>query len=748
MSAASATGTGHSGAARWSLRLFGGFELEALPSHERLTLGKRERVLLAYLALSPDCRQHRRRLATLLWGDSTDETSLDNLRTCIWSLRRALNDTKHSFIASEGERMVLNAAAFHVDVLEFRRSAVQSGLNELEAAAKLYSGEFLDGLSIEGEEFESWRRGEATRYRDQVLDVLNRLMTQLSERREVERAIQMGTRILQLEPLHEPAARHLMRLYSESGRRGAATQLYRKLTDGLRTELQAQPEAATRLVFAKIGHTGEERSDAPANPAVRMESRAIAVLPFVNMSGDPGQEFFSDGMTEEITSALAKVPNLQVIARTSAFQFKGQNRDVRVVGQTLGVSHLIEGSVRRADERVRITAQLVRTDDGRHLWAESYDRRLTDIFAIQEEIAQAIAAALRAPLGLEPGGRLVPNRTGDLESYQQYLVARGLYRARGAGVGQAIATLEPLVARDPTYAPAWALLARSHSLAPIYNPVLYSGHIEDARRLWQSSLSRMEAAGRCAIQLDAKRADGYGALACIQTLKGSWIEADDLFAQALALDPNDPETLHNHSVLLAMLGKSQSALAMRERLRAMEPLVSVYNIYTAFLLWATEERAAAISLVEQMPVAAFGGFYRNVVLAEAYAAIGRFAEAADTLLLITGNQVTRQSVEDAARLLRTAPSKTKTPAALPKLEGELGFVYAHVGALERVMEFAERNLEIGWVGSHANFPLWTHEHSTLRKTKRFKAYARAAGMIDYWRVRGWPDLWGPRDADE
>jgi TolB-like protein len=573
-------------------------------------------------------------------------------------------------------------------------------------------------------------------------------MTQLSERHEVERAIQMGTRILQLEPLHEPAVRHLMRLYSESGRRGAATQLYRKLTDALRAELQAQPEAATRLAFAEISHTGEERSDAQAIPAVRRKSPAIAVLPFVNMSGDPSQEFFSDGMTEEITSALAKVPKLEVIARTSAFQFKGQSRDVRAVGLTLGVSHLIEGSVRRADERVRITAQLVRTDDGRHLWAETYDRRLTDIFAIQEDIAQAIATALRAPLGLEPGGRLVPNRTSDLESYQQYLVARGLYRARGAGVGQAIATLEPLVARDAAYAPAWALLARSYSLAPIYNPVLYSGHIEDARRLWQSSLNKMEDAGRRAIQLDPERADGYGALACIHTLKGSWIEADDLFAKALALDPNDPETLHNHSVLLAMVGKSGSALVLRERLRAMEPLVSVYNIYTAFLLWATGERAAAISMVEQMPVAAFGGFYRNVVLAEAYAAVGRFAEAADTLLLITGNQVTRQSVEDAARLLRTAPSSTKTPAALPKLEGELGFVYAHVGALERVMEFAERNLEIGWVGSHANFPLWTHEHSTLRKTKRFKAYARAAGMIDYWRVHGWPDLWGPGDAEE
>src|SRR4249919_2349289 len=147
MDSASTLGSRTEGLARWSLHLFGGFELGALPAGERVALpGKRERVLLAYLALSPNYRQPRRKLVTLLWGDAADETALDNLRVCIWKLRKTLGDSEHCLIASEGEDIVLNAAAFDVDVLAFCRLAAQSGRTELEAAATRYSGEFLDGL--------------------------------------------------------------------------------------------------------------------------------------------------------------------------------------------------------------------------------------------------------------------------------------------------------------------------------------------------------------------------------------------------------------------------------------------------------------------------------------------------------------------------------------------------------------------------------------------------------------------------
>src|SRR5258707_1129792 len=195
---------------------------------------------------------------------------------------------------------------------------------------------------------------------------------------------------------------------------------------------------------------------------------SIAVLPFANMSGDASQEFFSDGMTEEITSALAKVQDLRVVARTSAFEFKGKNVNIKTMGDELGATHLIEGSVRKAGTRVRITVQLIKADDGTHVWSEDYDRDLTDIFSVQEDIARAITTSLRMPLGLKPGENLVNNRSIDSESYQQYLRARALLRARS--IPEAAAILEPLVLRDPGYAPAWALLAQAYSLGTNRDP--------------------------------------------------------------------------------------------------------------------------------------------------------------------------------------------------------------------------------------------------------------------------------------
>ncbi len=215
-----------------------------------------------------------------------------------------------------------------------------------------------------------------------------------------------------------------------------------------------------------VVQSGVDATRAAANsPATAL---SIAVLPFSNLSSDPEQEFFSDGITEEITAALAKISDLRVVARTSAFQFKGENRDMRALGQQLGATHLIEGSVREAGTRVRITAQLINTGDGTHLWSENYARELTDIFAIQEEIATAIAGALRMPLGLVAGARLVSSRTIDTESYQQYLRAKPLVRAAAVGVPQVIEILQPVVVRNPDYAPAWALLAEAYVLMPTY----------------------------------------------------------------------------------------------------------------------------------------------------------------------------------------------------------------------------------------------------------------------------------------
>src|SRR6185503_9586967 len=208
----------------------------------------------------------------------------------------------------------------------------------------------------------------------------------------------------------------------------------------------------------------EQTPDVGAPKGSQANGISIAVLPFANLSGDASQEFFSDGMTEEITSALARIQGLTVLARTSAFEFKGQNRNVRAIGEALNARYLIEGSVRKDGDRVRITAQLVQAESGANMWTENYDRQLTNIFAIQEDVAQAIAGALRVPLGLERGDTLVRSRTGNIDTYEQYLRARVVRRS--GDIDEAVKLLEAVVARDPGFAPAWSMLAQAYWLAP------------------------------------------------------------------------------------------------------------------------------------------------------------------------------------------------------------------------------------------------------------------------------------------
>jgi TolB-like protein len=504
-----------------------------------------------------------------------------------------------------------------------------------------------------------------------------------------------------------------------------------------------QQLAPSRATVTAASSSVEPARDAAAKPA----GVFIAVLPFENLSGDAAQEFFSDGMTEEITGALAKVPDLKVVARTSAFQFRAQNRDIQSIGQQLHATHFIEGSVRKAGNRVRITAQLIKADDGTHIWAENYDRDLTDVFAVQEEIAQAIAGALRVPLGLKQGEALVPARTADVESYQQYLRARALVRARGKSILQAIGILEPLVARTPEFAPAWALIAHAYFLLPTYDPVVRTGTTDEVRHLIRSYFDKAEGAARRAIQLDSKNASGFGALAGVQMQTGKWAEAEELFRQALALDPLEPDTLYNLSITLASTGRFKDALAVGEKLQALEPFVPNYNLTVAAHILISGRIEAAISILEAIPPDAAGGYFRAITLAQAYAAVGRFGDAATALLAMPQpNVVGRQSVEDAAQLIRMAPAKVQSTQELPNLDlSGLNFVYGYIGVEDRVMEFAEHvRLTTGGTTTF----IWTPAYALARKTERFKAHLRAVGLADYWRAKGWPSVCHPTSGDD
>jgi TolB-like protein len=436
--------------------------------------------------------------------------------------------------------------------------------------------------------------------------------------------------------------------------------------------------------LAPSAGAGTDQQATFAPPALSAQSAGIslAVLPFANLSGDPTQEFFSDGITEEITSALARVQGLTVLARTSAFEFKGQSRNVRSIGEALNARYLIEGSVRKDGDRVRITVQLVQAESGANMWTENYDRQLTNIFAIQEDIAQAIAGALKVPLGLERGETLVRGRTGSIDSYEEYLRARALRRS--AAINEMITLLEPVAARDPGFAPASSLLALGYWLAPGYTQgEVLGAPLEEGRQAVQLANVKAERAAREAIRLNPKDALAYAVLARIPSAAPSWAESEDLYRQALALDPTESDTLLSYAGRLAQMGRLKTALEVEGKLRTLEPFAPVYSAAYARDLQLNGQNRAAISILEAMPADDVGS--RNLYLARAYAVEGRFAEAADTLLASSRASFSRGSVEDAARLLRSAPAKASAPETLPALEGALTFVYAYVGALERVL---------------------------------------------------------------
>jgi adenylate cyclase len=465
----------------------------------------------------------------------------------------------------------------------------------------------------------------------------------------------------------------------------------------------------------------------------------------VNLSADPSQEFFSDGMTEEISAALAKVPGIQMIGRTSAFQFKGKDRDVAAIGQALHTNYLIEGSVRKDGDQVRITAQLIKIDTGLVVWTDSYNRELKGIFALQEDIATAIAAALRVPLGLRPGEMLVSNRDIDPESYQDYLRAKALFQSRYLGTKSeaASALLEQVVVRHPNYAPAWALLAYVYMLSPPHNEVLSTGSVAEQRVLIGDLSYKAEAAARRAIALDSHNADAFAALAFVQQERGNMLDAEQSFKQSVSLDPENPETLHQYSVFLAATGQLKQAIAMTEQVEALEPFIPAFNQTIVQCLEASGANAKALAVAQTLP-SNFGA--RASMIASIYAAMGQYKEAANATLNAPRERLLPNTIENAAQLLSTAPNRAP-PRDVPYL-AEFSFVFLYAGLPERALEFAEHSLDIGRHMITANILFWQPAYASARKTERFKTLVRKLDLVEYWRARGWPEFCHPVGVDD
>jgi len=277
----------------------------------------------------------------------------------------------------------------------------------------------------------------------------------------------------------------------------------------------------------------ERESGRAAAPGVAEPSRipSLAVLPFANLSADKENEYFGDGLAEDIIDALAQVPGLRVMARTSAFAFRGRDVDVREIGTRLNVEHVLEGSVRRSGNRIRVTAQLVMASDGYHLWSQRFDREMTDVFAIQDDISQAIVEKLRVRLAADRP--LVRRHTDNVEAYNLYLKARyQFFRSTPEGLAKSKDYYEQAIALDPNYALAW------HGLAGFYNVLGVFGQIPPKAANAQAAQATAKA-----LQLDNLLAEAYAMMGALRAGEFDWKGAALEFSRALELDPKSQDVL-------------------------------------------------------------------------------------------------------------------------------------------------------------------------------------------------------------
>jgi TolB-like protein/Flp pilus assembly protein TadD/tRNA A-37 threonylcarbamoyl transferase component Bud32 len=450
----------------------------------------------------------------------------------------------------------------------------------------------------------------------------------------------------------------------------AEAMLARRLADPMpsvraaRETVSATVEAALRRALARAPAdrfaTTAAFADALSGPvAGQAGERSVAVLPFLNMSADPENEYFADGITEDVIAQLAKIHALKVVSRTSVMPFKGREQGLREIAAALQVATLLEGSVRRAGDRVRIVAQLIDAATDQHLWAETYDRQLTDIFAIQSEVALQIAAALKAELSPDERVRVGREPTRDVLAYQLYLQGRHSYiRFSDAGIREAIAYYERAIERDARYALAYAGIAKA------YTELGETGALSPSE-----AYPRAKAAAERALALDGELADahctvGYGRM----VYEFDWAGAEAEYQRALALSPNNADACDLYGRLCASLERHDEAVALYRRAQELDPLAHRVDVASGLLRAGRHEEAVAAAL--QAVEVDRGHARAHSTLGWAYLRMGRKAEG----------------LAELERAVALAPGATMWLA-------QLGQAYAEAGEVSRAREILKRLVE-------------------------------------------------------
>ncbi len=454
-------------------------------------------------------------------------------------------------------------------------------------------------------------RQQRGRLRGLASDALNGLLGHHVESGDAKAAIATARRLLELDPLQEAVHRTLMRLHAGQGDRTLSLKQYQACRDVLAAELGVEPEAETERLAEEIrsGVRGTaEDSEAHPTPETAPEGTApaaalplpdkpsIAVLPFVNMSDDPEQIYFSDGLTEDIMTELSRFKSLDVVARNSTFVYRDQAVNVSEIGEKVGASHLLEGSVRKSGNRIRLTAQLIDVKTGKHIWADRYDRELADIFALQDELVQSIVSALAVRLSAADTERSLRKPAISLAAYDLYLRAVNLDRSYDLDSGRKAKELaSQAVALDPGFPRAYAVLA-----AQTYT----CGWFENAPA--ESYLDEAVRAAAKAVELDPDDSFCTSTLATTHLQRREFDQARHYFDQALKSNPHDTWIWADYAWFLTSIGKSEEALERLDSKEIFEPYPPNWHWeIRGMVLYTLKRYGEARTSLERMTVIPF-----------------------------------------------------------------------------------------------------------------------------------------------
>lgn len=663
--------------------------------------------LLALIAAAYPQPLTRDRAMAMLWPEKDVASARRLLNLAVHVLRAALGEAA---INSTGDGLLLSPSHIDCDLHELRQ-AIEADASE--RVVRLYTAPLLDGFHLDdSSEFGYWldeRRSELSHaYAGALLALADR-----QERTGDHHArVRTCMRLVAADPHSSRYAQALMRAFDEAGDRHSALQHASEYTRRRRADLDLGPDPGVDAL-AVVLRTAPPRK---AIPVVDAESAAqsVAVLPFVSLSTDTRSEYFADGLTDDVIAHLSKIHALRVIARTSVMPFKQRHFSIREIGETLRATTILDGTIRYADNRVRIVAHLIDVRTERHLWSETYDRQMTDIFSIQTDVALRIAGALNAELSREEESRVLRPHTQNIHAYRHYQQGKAWYvKYNPEAYLRAIHYFDRAISLDPTFALAYAMRGM------VYVELAESGHMTPG-----ISFSAATESSQRAFDLDPELGEAHCVLGYLKGVRDhDWVAAEHEFKRALDLSPSSADTYDLYGRLLAGIGRYDDAIHLQRRARELDPVAHRLDIVTTLLRAGRYEDA----LAEAREAVEFDPGYDRGRATLGWAlffsgekALG-IAELERASLIGTGNTLWLGQLGEAyglagdrsraLEILTNLEERAKTAFVSPY---HFAYVYTGLGEHAQAIEFLERAIETrtgptyGIKGSFLLAPLREH----------------------------------------